>query len=128
MAKTEVANQHPMIVGLDVNFSNLRRLYSQGIYTLAKISDIVAIPMFWHIGCGYRQNGSRDYKYNESLYVGSQVFRTLIPTVIAMIGLLRGDQGLLAVGVGFTVGGLIDTEISSILVTGIRELDTQKID
>lgn len=93
---------------------------SQGTYVLARIFDIVAVPMFWHIGRDYQKNGFEEFRKDEEMYQGAQFVRTLVPAIIGFLGFLYGDQRVFAIGAGFMVGGLLDMVISTILVTGIK--------
>jgi len=114
MADKVEAQPHLLTLGL-------KELSSRGIYTIAKISDLIAVPMFWHIGNDYKKNGFTGFRENQKVFQFFQAIRTLVPAFLAVIALTTGDQKLFAVGGGFVFGGLLDMAISTILTTGIKQ-------
>ncbi len=83
--------------------------YAFGVKTLAKTADIVAIPMFWHLGQHFEKNTLNPRTMNASETAHSlQELRIGVSIIIALAGVGLGDQRIFAVGAAFAIGGMLD--------------------
>ena len=117
MATETVPETHPIALGLG-------EWYRGMVNALVIASNVYAIPMFWHIGCNYKEQGWEEYKKNSDAFFATQIIRTVIPGAIALLAYVAGDQRWFAIGGGFTVGALLDVAISHALATGLSKKHT----